>query len=230
MANNGQALADVIDRVVDDPALCPRRGRQIVAAVAGVRALVDELRAEVAAAEDVAQAIEWVIAKFPATFGDLTLVKGELDAIRFESNAGDLAELLGQVSLRREQEQEAIRPNTVNIMSMHKAKGLDACVVIVAALDEELMPGPNNRDEERRLLYVSLTRARHALFVTHARRRTGQQAQSGIHTRYPHSRTSFLNASGLTARAGREFAGAFTPDLARLTPLPNPEVEHPEGD
>ena len=224
VASNGAPITDVIDRVVADPTLCPRRGRQIVAAVASVRALVDDLRADVAAAADLVAALDAAMAKFAATFGDLTLVAGELDAIRVESNAADIAELLGQVSLRREQEQEAIRPNTVNIMSMHKAKGLDACVVIVAALDEELMPGPNNRDEERRLLYVSLTRARHVLFVTHARRRTGQQALSGIQTRNAHTRTSFLNATGLRARAGREFVETFTPDLALLSPLPNPEA------
>jgi DNA helicase II / ATP-dependent DNA helicase PcrA len=68
----------------------------------------------------------------------------------------------------------------IPIMTMHSAKGLTAEAVIVAACDDELVPGePEDRrglDDERRLLYVSLTRAKHYLFVTYARRRPGQQS------------------------------------------------------
>ena len=129
------------------------------------------------------------------------MVEGELQSLRVAFGASDLADLLAQIALRREEE-EALVQNTVNIMSMHKAKGLDACVVFVAAAEEELLPGPNNRDEERRLLYVSLTRARHALFVTHSRRRMGAQRMSGIGNPNDHHRTGFLDASGLVAVRG----------------------------
>lgn len=223
--NNNEPLAVVLDRVVADQSLCPSRGRAIAGAVAAVRAVVDDVRAEVANTEDVGEQVVGALARLAPTFGDLTLVKGELDGILGETAVDDLEGLLGQVSLRREQEQEAITPNTVNIMTMHKAKGLDACVVIVVAADDELVPGPNNRTEERRLFYVSITRARHALFVTHAGRRLGQQARSGIRTRQPHTQTSFLAASGLRAQRGRQFVDGFVPDLALLTPITNPEAE-----
>jgi DNA helicase II / ATP-dependent DNA helicase PcrA len=222
-ANNSEPLTDVLDRVVDDPALCPSRGNDIVRAVASVRATIDGLRAEVASTGDVGDQVALALAKLALSFGDLTLVKGELDVILSESRADDLEGLLGQVSLRREGEQEAISPNTVNIITMHKAKGLDACVVIVMATDNELVPGDNNIIEERRLFYVSITRARHALFVTHAKRRLGQQQMSGIRTRRDHQRTIFLGASGLRTRRGREFVEGYVPNLALLAPLPNPE-------
>lgn len=68
----------------------------------------------------------------------------------------------------------------VQIMSMHTAKGLTADAVIVAACEDELIPGePENErelDDQRRLLYVSLTRAKHYLFVTMARERHGVQS------------------------------------------------------
>jgi DNA helicase II / ATP-dependent DNA helicase PcrA len=71
-------------------------------------------------------------------------------------------------------------PDRIQIMTMHTAKGLTADAVIVAACDDQLVPGDTEDrrelDDQRRLLYVSLTRARHFLFVTYARRRAGQQS------------------------------------------------------
>jgi superfamily I DNA/RNA helicase len=175
----------------------------------------------VAAAADVEEQIAFSIAKFSAAMGDLSAVEGELQSLRLAFKPSDLADLLAQIALRREEEEAVVR-NTVNIMTMHKAKGLDACVVIVTGAEDELIPGPNNRAEERRLFYVSLTRARHALFITHAKRRTGQQARSGTGTAWRHHRTGYLDASGLTSRAGAAFVAAFVPDPDLLSPLPNP--------
>jgi DNA helicase-2/ATP-dependent DNA helicase PcrA len=71
-------------------------------------------------------------------------------------------------------------PDRIQIMTMHTAKGLTADAVIVAACDDQLIPGDTDDrrelDDQRRLLYVSLTRAKHFLFVTYAKRRAGQQS------------------------------------------------------
>ena len=69
--------------------------------------------------------------------------------------------------------------NSVRIMTMHQAKGLTAKAVFVVAVEEEYIPGRSNPDEERRLLYVSLTRARHYLFLTYCVYRYGQQQHTG---------------------------------------------------
>lgn len=161
------------------------------------------------------------MATFPAS-PEMTAVEGELQSLSLAFSPVDLGDLLVQIALRRVDEEEAIMPASVNIMSMHKAKGLDACVVIVAAAEEQLIPGPNYRDEERRLFYVSLSRARHLLFATHASARTGQQARSGNGDPRNHTRTTFLDQSRLTAERGADFITAFTPDVNVLTPLPNP--------
>lgn len=65
----------------------------------------------------------------------------------------------------------------VRIMTMHGAKGLSAKVVLVPGLEEEVFPGPRRRPypglvlEGARLLYVSITRARVACFLSFAKRR-----------------------------------------------------------
>lgn len=60
---------------------------------------------------------------------------------------------------------------------MHRAQGLSARVVIIMACEDEYLSGRQQAKEqegdERRLLYVSLTRAREELLVTYAERRTG---------------------------------------------------------
>jgi ATP-dependent DNA helicase UvrD/PcrA len=68
----------------------------------------------------------------------------------------------------------------VRIMTMAGAKGLTVQATIVAALEDEIIPRQEPPlDEERRLLYVALTRAREYVFGTWARRRTGPTARVG---------------------------------------------------
>ena len=61
---------------------------------------------------------------------------------------------------------------------MHQAKGLtfDTCFIIGA--EDEFIPGKNEGEyigDERRLLYVSMTRAKHRLYITFCDKRTGTQ-------------------------------------------------------
>ena len=77
----------------------------------------------------------------------------------------------------------------VRIMTMHRAKGLTSNVVFVVAAEDEYLPGRGNPDEERRLFYVSLTRAKHNLYVTYCSRRTGQQQRTGFLRRNTPART-----------------------------------------
>jgi DNA helicase-2/ATP-dependent DNA helicase PcrA len=217
VANNEAPLAEVLDMVVADPSALATRGNAVSTAVGSVGAVVNTLRAAIAGATDLEEQIRLAMATFPAT-AEMAAVEGELESLRLAFLPNDLADLLSQIALRREE--EALIQNTVNIMSMHKAKGLDACVVIVAAAEEELLPGPNTRDEERRLFYVSLTRARHALFISHAKRRYGQQRMSGNGDPNNHHLTTFLNASGLRTVRGAPFVAGLVVDEAALSPLP----------
>lgn len=71
----------------------------------------------------------------------------------------------------------------VRIMTMHKAKGLSAKAVFIVAAEEEYLPGKADVDESRRLLYVSLTRARHFLFITYCNDRIDNQQYTGNNPR-----------------------------------------------
>jgi len=66
----------------------------------------------------------------------------------------------------------------INLMSLHRAKGLEFDAVVVAGVEEGLLPHQRALDEgeagiaeERRLLYVGVTRAKNALLLTSARQR-----------------------------------------------------------
>lgn len=65
-------------------------------------------------------------------------------------------------------------------MSMTMSKGLTVSAAIVAAAEDGVIPRPDAAiDEERRLLYVAMTRARLLQYVTWAARRTGPTARAG---------------------------------------------------
>jgi DNA helicase II / ATP-dependent DNA helicase PcrA len=87
-------------------------------------------------------------------------------------------QLLIDVYRRQEEEPPTdLMPLRIRIMSMHGAKGLSASVVIVPGLEEEILPGPRRRPypglvlEAGRMLYVSITRARHTCILSYASRR-----------------------------------------------------------
>lgn len=97
-----------------------------------------------------------------------------------EPSLDDLEEALHSSRGSLDETERMVEENKVQIMTMHAAKGLTADAVIVAACDDHLIPGETESGREladqRRLLYVSLTRARHFLYVTFARRRYGRQS------------------------------------------------------
>lgn len=103
-------------------------------------------------------------------------IKELLRAIREFEN---LAEFLEHVSLVNEQNESPEQQNMVTIMTIHAAKGLEFEKVFLPGWEEGLFPstrsidesGQNGLEEERRLAYVAITRAKSQLFISHANRR-----------------------------------------------------------
>ena len=89
-----------------------------------------------------------------------------------------LREFLTVMALQSETDRYDDRADRVTLMSLHAAKGLEFPVVFIVGCEEGLLPyRPVHRDaepdeeEERRLFYVGMTRARRRLVLTHAARR-----------------------------------------------------------
>jgi DNA helicase-2/ATP-dependent DNA helicase PcrA len=110
-----------------------------------------------------------------------------------------------------EDEEQELDSESVNIMTMHKAKGLTADAVIIIAAEDEYIPGRQigeREGDERRLLYVSLSRARHFLAVTYCERRTGQQKHTGRTSgQLRRTLTRFLRDAPIIPINGADFMG-----------------------
>ncbi len=87
-----------------------------------------------------------------------------------------LTYVLEDIALKS-QEDEKIDSDAVSLMTLHAAKGLEFPVVFIAALEQGMFPlyrsleSSKDLEEERRLMYVGLTRAQQRLFLTNAKRR-----------------------------------------------------------
>jgi DNA helicase-2/ATP-dependent DNA helicase PcrA len=93
---------------------------------------------------------------------------------RREGPKADLLTYLNRLSLDTREEEEAPGGRRVTLMTLHGAKGLEYRVVFLIGMEEELLPHsgmqgePQNLEEERRLCYVGITRAREQLYLTRA--------------------------------------------------------------
>jgi DNA helicase-2/ATP-dependent DNA helicase PcrA len=88
-----------------------------------------------------------------------------------------LSAYLQQITLLTDADEKDPEADTVKLMTIHAAKGLEFSCVFAAGLEESLFPNAmsiNTREEleeERRLFYVVITRAKHRLWVTYANTR-----------------------------------------------------------
>ena len=95
-----------------------------------------------------------------------------------EGTEPSLSGFLDEIALYTDLDSRADGDNCVTMMTMHAAKGLEFPQVFVVGMEEGLFPGNRamgdgaEMEEERRLCYVAMTRAREKLTLTNARQRT----------------------------------------------------------
>lgn len=88
-----------------------------------------------------------------------------------------LATFLEEISLISDLDQLEDGPNSATLMTLHSAKGLEFPTVFITGLEEGIFPHsralfePHELEEERRLMYVGITRARDNLYLLHAKQR-----------------------------------------------------------
>jgi DNA helicase-2/ATP-dependent DNA helicase PcrA len=142
----------------------------------------------------------------------------------FENDGlGTAADFLDRAALVTDQDAEHDRAQAVTLMTLHSAKGLEYPVVFIAGLEEGVFPHQMSSDsqdeleEERRLCYVGITRARERLFLSRARVRQLYGAQGYV--RLP---SRFLKE----LPAGTYQAPARTPEAMRP---PAPDADGPDA-
>jgi DNA helicase-2/ATP-dependent DNA helicase PcrA len=137
-----------------------------------------------------------------------------------EEPASPLERFLATAALATPAENKGGDPAGVSLMTVHTAKGLEWPVVVVAGLEDGLFPlsrsleTTDGVEEERRLAYVAITRARDRLYLTWARaRRRGGQLMPGISSR-------FLDALPPEVVEERRSSGVFGGDRVRRSARP----------
>ena len=101
-------------------------------------------------------------------------------AIEFEEENAEntLSEFLEGITLSSDLDNMEEQEETITLMTLHSAKGLEFPVVFLVGMEEGIFPGyqsqmePKELEEERRLCYVGITRAKENLFLTCSRQRT----------------------------------------------------------
>jgi DNA helicase-2/ATP-dependent DNA helicase PcrA len=132
-----------------------------------------------------------------------------------------LTAFLTHAALEAGEHQAGEGADALQMMTVHSAKGLEFDVVFLSGLEEGLFPhdqSANERDgleEERRLAYVAITRARNRLYLSHAQTRMLHgQTRYNIPSRFLEEIPQGL-MKWLTPRFSKQ--RAFTPDFSRQT-------------
>jgi DNA helicase-2/ATP-dependent DNA helicase PcrA len=181
----GLHLFDALRRAAEVPEL-PRGAAERIAAFV---ALVERYRARFAEGK-VAEAARALVAEvdlpgharasvssFEAGQRKVDALEGvlrSLDAYEQRSARPSLAAWLARLALDSRAEEDPQGGEGVTLMTLHAAKGLEFPVVFLVGAEEDLLPcagiqgEARDLDEERRLAYVGLTRARERLFLTRA--------------------------------------------------------------
>jgi superfamily I DNA/RNA helicase len=192
-----------------------KRSHDLLARRPGVADVVREIR--LAAGGDVA-------GRVTAAVRSIAVARGEKDATVTDARAAgevllplarrcgdDLERFLTEIAVGAETDALDPRAEAISLLTLHGAKGLEFDVVFLAGCERGLLPfrlpgagplTPEDAAEERRLLFVGMTRARERLLLSYAARRTRHAAGNG--TEEATGRSSFLAAldpapPGLTA-------------------------------
>ena len=142
-----------------------------------------------------------------------------------DAGLSELAAFLAHAALEAGEGQGEAWEDCVQLMTLHSAKGLEFPLVFLVGLEDGLFPSqksteePGRLEEERRLAYVGITRARARLVLTYAesRRMHGAEMYSRP-SRFLREIPTAAAARSAPARAGQP-AGLFRSVSARATPV-----------
>jgi DNA helicase-2/ATP-dependent DNA helicase PcrA len=241
--------------VASRPEAVPGLGAAAVKAVSRFHETIEALR-ERAATAPVAELLESLLHEtgyFEALEAERTVeaegrvenlqeligVAGEFDANRElegDAEVPPLEEFLQQISLYTDQDSIAEQESLVTLMTIHNAKGLEYETVFIIGCEEGVFPHmraleEGGEEEERRLCYVGMTRARSRLYLTYARERRifGGRREPAIASRFldelPDELVEQERSAPQAGRPWRPVGGALGEPIK-----PGPAVELQTGD
>ncbi|MEE8437348.1 MAG: 3'-5' exonuclease, partial [Candidatus Neomarinimicrobiota bacterium] len=126
------------------------------------------------------------------TFENVREFMNSVDEFMTRNPEGTLVDFLEEVSLLTDIDNWNDQKNSVTLMTIHSSKGLEFPVIFITGLEDGLFPIYQNMEsrekleEERRLFYVGLTRAKNKVYLMYAnhRRRIGADDLYGIVSRF----------------------------------------------
>jgi DNA helicase-2/ATP-dependent DNA helicase PcrA len=176
--SKGVRFSVALQKITESPNKLQKFGQKIAKFVSEINTTIVELKAIQNPIEEITATVDRFMSE-----GDIKeQVKKYFVGILESQEKADLESLIKIVSTSSEYIEQETKENTVNILTMHQAKGLSFDVCFIVGAEDEYIPGRNTGDkegDERRLLYVSMTRARHKLFISYCNKRIGQQRHSG---------------------------------------------------
>ena len=213
--SKGMSFAGAVKAVAADPSLIQRHGARLKAEYESIRQIVDALRAAEPNGgapreqQDLLDAVGHVVHSVTTVVGEANAIAARFATTIETIQPESLGDLVRALEISNESLEQEITEGKINILTMHRAKGLTAEAVVVLAVEDEYLPGRAQGDQlgdERRLLYVSLTRAKHHLFMTFCQRRTGQQQHTGRTSgTQRRTLTQFLQGAPVTPVSGVEY-------------------------
>ena len=177
--DRGIRFSAAVEAIADDPNGFPR-GQRLRDDVQVVNEAIADIDAE--EETDLKESVRRVAGALVEDDDTQREIVDYFSEVTDRSGAKTLTDLLRNLeSVGTGLDQELVE-GAINILTMHRAKGLTAKAVVVVAAEDEHIPGRQegeDESDERRLLYVSLSRAKHDLIVTYCRERRGQQQRLG---------------------------------------------------
>jgi DNA helicase-2/ATP-dependent DNA helicase PcrA len=204
--------------------------QEIVAHVNEASGLIDHYRKEREGADRVENleelvnaAVAFVSDEGLATYESELTDAGGIEATGADFSTGDvpvidateidpLSAFLAHASLEAGDNQASVGADALQLMTVHSAKGLEFHTVFISGLEEGLFPHENslNEDggleEERRLMYVAMTRARRRLYLSHTQ------------TRMLHGQTRYNVASRFLEEVPQELLKRLNDSIAAYIP------------
>jgi DNA helicase-2/ATP-dependent DNA helicase PcrA len=190
ITNYASTMGEPVWQIASEPEKIPGLGTAAVKAVARFMSVMERLRERVDAGAGVGDLLAETLEESGYTdalraertvesqvrlenLEELVGVAREYDAVAEEAS---VEEFLQQIALFSEQDNLSDEQGIVTLMTLHNAKGLEYGTVFIIGLEDGVFPHmrsieSGDLEEERRLAYVGITRAKRQLYLTHARTR-----------------------------------------------------------